>query len=136
MKPAASLLQFILIFNYGKITKYVQSNKITHSDIPSIYFQVIFVLTASRGGGGSRSSGSRTSSGSSYRYSSGVRTISSRFTSGSGFNSANRFSYTPTSGIYRYGAYSGTRFGTSIGSIYIHFFLFIYLLLLNKADAT
>ncbi len=60
------------------------------------------------------SSRTRTGGTSSYRYSSGVRTASSRLTSASGFNSANRFSYTPSSGIYRYGAYSGTRFGTSI----------------------
>ncbi len=74
-----------------------------------------------RGGGGGSSgsrSGSRGSttsrSGSSYRYSSGIRSIASRFTSSSGFSNSNRFSVSPSTGLYRYGSYSGSRFGTSI----------------------
>ena len=69
-----------------------------------------------RGGssGGVRGgSSSRPSSGSSFR--SGVRTISSRFTSSNGYSSASRF--VSTNGIYRYGSYGGTRFGSSIRSI-------------------
>ena len=92
---------------------------------------LISVDARSRGGsrGGSRfsrsrgsrsgSSGIRTtsriSSGSSFR--SGIRTISSRFTSSNGYRSANRF--VSTNGIYRYGSYYGTRFGSSIRSIWL-----------------
>ena len=66
------------------------------------------------GSGGSRSTSrsSSTSTGSSFR--SGVRTISSRFTSSNGYNGANRF--VSSNGIYRYGSYYGTRFGSSIRS--------------------
>ena len=68
-----------------------------------------------RGGSGGSRSTSRSSSastGSSFR--SGVRTISSRFTSSNGYNGANRF--VSSNGIYRYGSYYGTRFGSSIRS--------------------
>ncbi len=66
------------------------------------------------GSSGSRSTSrsSSTSTGSSFR--SGVRTISSRFTSSNGYNGANRF--VSSNGIYRYGSYYGTRFGSSIRS--------------------
>ena len=74
---------------------------------------------AARFGGGSRSSartGSRAGSGyrTSVPYRSGIRAVSSRYTSSNNFNSANRFR--STNGVYRYGPYSGNRFGTQIRS--------------------
>lgn len=77
---------------------------------------LVTVSIAARFGGGSRG-GVRTGSrftGSGFR--SGIRTVSSRYTSSNGYNSANRF--TSTNGVYRYGAYSGNRFGTQIRSTY------------------
>lgn len=73
----------------------------------------VLAYTVNARSSGGRFSGSR-SGGSSYRYSSGIRSTSSRFTSSSGYNNAARFSYTRSTGMYRYNGYSGNRFGKSI----------------------
>ena len=51
-----------------------------------------------------------------YRYTPSIRTTATRFTSSYGYSSANRFSYNPALQYYRYGSYSGSRFGISIRS--------------------
>ena len=67
-------------------------------------------------GGGFRGGGYRGSSGARSSYRSGLRSVASRYTSSNGYRSANRFSYNPATRQYRYGSYSGNRFGSSIRS--------------------
>ena len=64
-----------------------------------------------RGGsrGGFRGAASRITS----RFSS-ARTVSSRYTSSTGFRSTNRFNYNRGTNTYRYGSYTGSRYGQSI----------------------
>lgn len=56
----------------------------------------------------------RTSS--SSRTTSGARATAVRYTTINGFNRANRFQYDPSTRIYRYGSFTGTRFGVDIRS--------------------
>lgn len=62
------------------------------------------------------SRGSRSSSGSvfGYRYKSGIRKTAERYTTSDYYRSANRFSYNPSTKIYTYGTYRGSRFGGDI----------------------
>ena len=45
-----------------------------------------------------------------------MRSVAVGYTRSNGFSDSNRFHYTPFTGLYRYGKYSGTRFGASIRS--------------------